>query len=100
MKFIRASMGSLYYVRKARNFLNKSLFKIYRNKYGNFVNAEHKISSIVRKKFQNLKLANDNDEITIKLGGDGTQVGGAKKMCLKEGKCIYIDTYKGGKKYG
>ena len=64
-------MGSLYYVRKARNFLNKSLFKIYRNKYGNFVNAEHKISSIVRKKFQNLKLANDNDEITIKLCGDG-----------------------------
>ena len=49
-----ANMPSIYHVRKARWALNASLYKIYRNDYGNYVDCEHKIRLFVARSFEKM----------------------------------------------
>ena len=62
---------SLYLIRKATIYIASKSFKIYRNPYGHYVDAEKKIKCFIEKKFDSIKKNIEDDTIRIKLCGDG-----------------------------
>ena len=72
------NIPSLYAVRKERSSLSQSLFKIFRNAFGHFVDCEKKIRTVINDRFKLLKIK--NNQIIVKLCADGTNAGRTKLL--------------------